>query len=171
MAAKPFTDLVENSLFVVRFDIDSDFALVFSAKEDLDKKFEGVSIIPVRLSKGANYITLLPEVVKELFNPEVSIRNESEWQFTVNPLQGNIIIKRGPHGKYVCLYPFPEQGRRGKIVDVLVVAKNYLLPSVTLHVTVTASYKSAADAPTETLQRSSQCSREFIDKLRAMFSK
>ncbi len=154
---------IQHPLIVIRFRIDQDLAMVFHATENAQGQLQGVSLTPVRVSKGVNFIRLHPDLIHKVFCPVITAGKENEWTLEIRPLDHVIQIQKRKSGKYVCLYPFPEQGRSGQLVDVWVDGNPP--PNAKMWFTVNATYQASKDAQKQTIQAVVQCPSQFTQEL------
>lgn len=160
---------VKHPLLLIRFAVDADLGMVFQALEhETTGALTGVGLVPVRPSRGVNFLHLNPELLTEVFAPQITPVGTSgrDWLMKIQPLSEDLRIQKRPNGKYVCFYPFKQQGRNGQIHDVWVDGTRP--PQIKLWFTVHATFQPAKDAPKQSLEARVDCPDAFTRRLLQM---
>lgn len=157
---------VQHPLLLIRFAIDADLGMVFQAIEDeATGAFTGVGLVPVRPSRGVNFLHLNPELLTEVFAPQITPVGTAgrDWLMKIQPLSEDLRIQKRPNGKYVCFYPFKQHGRSGQIQEVWVDGTRP--PQLKLWFTVYATFQAAKEVPKQHWEARVDCPDAFTRRL------
>lgn len=158
--------VVKHPLVIVRFALDHDLSMVFHAIEHCTSgALTGVGLTPVRRSKGAHFVRLNPDLLTRLFAPVVTPVGVSgnEWLMQMQPLSAEIRVQKRPSGKYVCFYPFKQQGRNGQLHEIWV--DGTPRPKLQLWFDIHATFQAAKDTPKQRLECRIECPDVFTQHL------
>jgi hypothetical protein len=153
--------VVAHPLICIRFAADTDLCLVLHVEENDVGQLVSIGMVPVRRSRGAGFITLNPRIVKDIFQPVITLVEVNNWFLEIRPLTEKIRVQKRPSGKYVCFYPFEKFN--GQIRRVMV--DGTPPPQLRMWFTIHATYQESSTSTPLKLEKQIDAPMDFTEEL------
>ena len=160
--------VVDHTILVIRFSNDADIGLAFAAVlDETNGQLDGLSLYYVRKSTKS-IRRVATKVITDLFRPQLTaVARPKTYALQMRPLTDPITIVQRSRHKFICQYPFKDQGKRGKLTHVDVCVSK---PPLSIQFKLCATYRRGRHSRSETLTSVLSCPEAFTRDLFAIAS-